>query len=76
MNKGDNTFKIIKNKINSVGFMERNRNSEKDFIRHRKMPFVSLILFMINLVKFTKKTNSEFFYWNLMMMRGLSLFLN
>lgn len=53
MEKGNNTFKSIKNKINSTEFMKRNRNSEKDFTRNRKLPFASLILFMLNLVKQT-----------------------
>lgn len=51
--KGDNVFKRVKNKINSIEFMKRNRNSEKDFTRNRKLPFVSLIFFMINLIKQT-----------------------
>ena len=53
MEKGNNTFKSIKNKINSIEFMRRNRNSGKDFTRNRKLPFSSLILFMLNLVKQT-----------------------
>ena len=53
MEKGNNTFKSIKNKINSIEFMRKNRNSEKDFTRNRKLPFSSLILFMLNLVKQT-----------------------
>lgn len=46
-------IKKIKNEIYSVEFMERNRNSEKNFTRKRKLPFASLVLFMINLVKQT-----------------------
>jgi len=33
--------------------MERNRVSERDFTRQRKLPFVPLVLFMVNLVKQT-----------------------
>lgn len=33
--------------------MEDNRVSEKDFTRKRKLPFVSLVLFMINIIKQT-----------------------
>lgn len=53
MRTGEYTFKKINNKINSIEFMEKNRYTDKDFTRKRKLPFVSLILFMINLVKQT-----------------------
>ena len=53
MRTGDNTFKKINNKINSIEFMKRNRYNDKDFTRKRKLPFTSLIFFMINLVKQT-----------------------
>lgn len=53
MKTGDNTFKRINNKINSIEFMKRNRYTNKNFTRKRKLPFASLILFMINLVKQT-----------------------
>lgn len=53
MKKGTDTFKKINNEINSIEFMKRNRYANKDFTRKRKLPFVSLIFFMINLVKQT-----------------------
>jgi len=53
MEKGVNTLEIIKKRINSIDFMKRSRNSDKDFTRNRKLPFSSLILFMINLIKQT-----------------------
>jgi hypothetical protein len=53
MEKGVNILDIIKNRINSIDFMNKSKNSEKDFTRNRKLPFSSLILFMINLIKQT-----------------------
>jgi len=53
MEKGVNALDIIKNRINSIDFMKKSRNSDKDFTRNRKLPFSSLILFMINLIKQT-----------------------
>ena len=41
----------IKNVLNSHSFMESNRNSEQAFTRKRKLPFFSLILFHLNLIK-------------------------
>src|SRR3989344_627593 len=46
-------IKKIKKKIYSNNFMENNRVSDKDFSRKRKLPFTSLILFMINILKQT-----------------------
>lgn len=43
----------IKEKIESQSFLESNRKSKNDFTRIRKLPFSSLILFMINLIKQT-----------------------
>lgn len=51
--KSDSIILRIKNRISSNRFMEDNRFSKKDFTRKRKLPFTSLILFMINLVKLT-----------------------
>lgn len=53
MEKGVNTLEIIKKRINSIDFMKKSRNSDKYFTRNRKLPFSSLILFMINLIKQT-----------------------
>ena len=43
----------IKERILSNNFMESNRTSKNYFIRKRKLPFVSLTLFMLNLSKQT-----------------------
>lgn len=43
----------IKKRINCHKFMLSNKSSDKDFTRKRKLPFVSLVLFMLNLVKST-----------------------
>ena len=46
-------IKSIKGLLYSEEFMNRNRADEKDFTRKRKLPFVSLILFMSNIIKQT-----------------------
>ena len=43
----------IKKLLRSESFMKKNKFSDKNFIRERKMPFVSLVVFMLNLVKQT-----------------------
>lgn len=54
----------IKEKIESQYFLESNRNSKTDFVRKRKLPFSSLILFMINLIKQTLQKELTFFMKN------------
>lgn len=46
-------IKSIKGLLYSNDFINKNRVNEKDFTRTRKLPFVSLILFMTNIVKQT-----------------------
>ena len=46
-------IKSIKALIYSIEFMSRNKMSNKDFTRKRKLPFVPLVLFMINILKQT-----------------------
>lgn len=46
-------IKSIKKLIYSNKFMEDNRVNKKDFTRKRKLPFVPLVLFMINIIKQT-----------------------
>jgi len=46
-------IKSIKVLIYSNDFMERNRTSEKYFTRKRKLPFVPLVIFMVNIIKQT-----------------------
>ena len=56
MNKYKDTTKIIekiKARIYDSSYKMTNRVSSKDFTRERKMPFTSLVLFMLNIVKHT-----------------------
>jgi len=56
MNKYKDTTKIIekiKAKIYDPNYKMVNRVSQKDFTRERKMPFTSLVLFMLNIIKQT-----------------------
>lgn len=56
MNKYKNANKIIekiKTKIYDPSYKMANRISSKDFTRERKMPFSSLVLFMLNIIKQT-----------------------
>jgi len=46
-------IKSIKRKLYSDRFMNNNRLSDRDFTRKRKLPFVSLVLFMLNIIKQT-----------------------
>jgi hypothetical protein len=49
----DLVVKEIRKKIDSDDFIKSCRVSEKDFTRNRKLPFKSLILFMLNIIKQT-----------------------
>ncbi len=54
--KRENSRKIIKRirkKLYSNEFLDNNRISNKNFTRKRKLPFVSLVIFMINMIKQT-----------------------
>lgn len=42
---------FIKKIITSPDFIDRNRNSKKDFTRNRKLPFHILIVFLLNFVR-------------------------
>jgi hypothetical protein len=46
-----NLIKTLKERLNATSFLERHRQSDKDFIRHRCLPFVTVVLFLLNLVK-------------------------
>ena len=46
-------IKSIKNLLYSDDFLNKNRLNKKDFTRKRKLPFISLILFMTNMIKQT-----------------------
>lgn len=43
----------IKGRINSTEFMDKHKTSKNYFTRKRKLPFVALVLFMLNLTKQT-----------------------
>ena len=45
------TIERIKSKLTSPPFMEKNRSSGKYFTRKRKLPFVSLVCFMLSGIK-------------------------
>lgn len=51
--KAESIIKRIKKRIRSKAFMEASRLSEKDFTRKRKLPFTTLICFMLTSVKHT-----------------------
>lgn len=44
-------IKILKERLNSRDFLERHRQSDKAFSRQRCLPFVTVMLFLLNLVK-------------------------
>lgn len=44
-------FKFLKKIISSNDFIDRNRNSKTAFTRNRKLPFNTLIIFLINFVR-------------------------
>lgn len=46
-------IKSIKCLLYSNEFINRNRVDKKDFTRKRKLPFISLVLFMVNIIKQT-----------------------
>lgn len=48
--------------ILSIGFLERARQRPEDFTRNRKMGFVRLILFMVNLVRTSTQTALDRFF--------------
>lgn len=45
------TIERIKSRLTSPIFMEKNKSSGKDFTRKRKLPFVSLVCFMLSSIK-------------------------
>lgn len=51
--KAKSVLDRINNRLESIDFMERSRVDKSDFSRNRKMPFCSLIYFMLNSVKKT-----------------------
>lgn len=41
----------LKNEVNGSEFMERHRQSEKDFTRQRWLTFLTVVLFLLNMIK-------------------------
>jgi hypothetical protein len=53
---------LIKNIIHSDNFIACHKQKPSDFTRHRKLPFQTLILFMMNLISdFYQKELNNFF---------------
>lgn len=71
-NKYKNIFKSIKCRIGDADYMERNRTNCNHFTRNRKMPFQSLILFMLNLVKQTLQKELTQFMENFTKYKNIS----
>lgn len=69
--KANIIIKKIKKTINSSDFMLRNRFSEKDFTRKRKLPFVSLMLFYLNFIK--KSLQNELTEFAILFSKGCSI---
>ena len=51
--------------INSQDFLDYSRKRPEDFTRKRKMPFVKLVVFMINTCKFAIQCKLDLFFENL-----------
>lgn len=60
-----NLIKSLKERLNSLDFLERQRQSDKAFSRQRCLPFVTVVLFLLNLVKRSLQDElDEFFKLN------------
>jgi len=46
-----NLVEALKERLNQPDFPERHRRSDKDFVRQRCLPFVAVVLFLLNLLK-------------------------
>ena len=46
-----NIIKPVRELIDDPAFIDRHRRSEKDFTRHRSLPFPVVVLFLLNLIK-------------------------
>lgn len=44
-------FTALRQRLTDRAFLERQRQSDKDFTRQRCLPFVVVIVFLLNLVK-------------------------
>ena len=54
----------IDSKIKSREFLNSSRVRPQDFTRNRKMPFVILVIFMLNVAKSSIQTRLEDFFEN------------
>jgi hypothetical protein len=60
-----NLIKTLKERLNALDFLERHRQSDKDFTRQRCLPFGNVVLFLLNLVKRSLQDElDEFFNLN------------
>lgn len=53
MTKSECVLSKVRSVVGSNGFLERNRMHQRDFTRQRKLPFCSLIYFLLNLIRQT-----------------------
>ena len=52
----------LKKLITSKDFLKRHRQSSKDFTRQRKLPFTTLLFFLINLIKGSYQDELDHFF--------------
>ncbi|MBF0551791.1 MAG: IS4/IS5 family transposase, partial [Deltaproteobacteria bacterium] len=57
-----NLIEFIKNIITSEEFIARHRKSEKNITRNRCLPFASMIIFMMNLIKCALQVELDHFF--------------
>ena len=55
-------IKFLKNLILSNDFLKRHRQTSKDFTRQRKLPFSTLLFFLINLIKGSYQDELDHFF--------------
>ena len=55
-------IKLLKNLILSDDFLQRHRKNPKDFTRQRKLPFSTLLFFLINLIKGSYQDELDHFF--------------
>lgn len=60
--RNDNLLAALKARIESPAFRERHRRSAQDFTRKRCLPFVIVLLFLINLVKRSLQDELDSFF--------------
>ena len=55
-------IKLLKNLILSDDFLQRHRKNPKDFTRQGKLPFSTLLFFLINLIKGSYRDEPDHFF--------------